>query len=90
MDAAQVVRDRLDVLLDRVTDTVLGLPTPGTAQWRRRFPGSDELTRAIRSSRRIDNAHSSLKEREWWILLPHRTVERHEVMHGRRAGDDRE
>ena len=32
-DAAQLLRDKFDVLLDRVTDRLLDMPAPGTPQW---------------------------------------------------------
>lgn len=52
--AAQVVRDKLDVLLDRLTDSALGVPAPGTAQWRERFHTSAELTHTVRSGDRAE------------------------------------
>lgn len=52
--AAEMVREKLDLILDRVTDTVLGIPAPGTPQWRSRFHSSDELTRVLRSARRAE------------------------------------
>ncbi|MEW1881882.1 hypothetical protein AB0O58_19565 [Rhodococcus sp. NPDC080181] len=52
--AAELVREKLDLLLDRVTDTVLGIPAPGTPQWRSRFHNPDELTRVLRSARRAE------------------------------------
>lgn len=52
--AAEMVREKLDLLLDRVTDTVLGIPAPGTPQWRSRFHNPDELTRVLRSARRAE------------------------------------
>ncbi|WP_182263282.1 hypothetical protein [Rhodococcus sp. UFZ-B548] len=52
--AAEMVREKLDLLLDRVTDTVLGIPAPGTPQWRNRFHNPDELTRVLRSARRVE------------------------------------
>ncbi|WP_328814154.1 hypothetical protein [Rhodococcus sp. NBC_00297] len=42
------------MLLHRVTDTVMGVPPPGSPQWRTRFHNSDEITRAVRSTRRAE------------------------------------
>lgn len=53
-DAAHVLREKVDVLLDRLTDVVLGAPTPGTAQWHKLVHGSGDLTRMTRSARRAD------------------------------------
>lgn len=53
-DAAQVLREKIDVLLDRLTDVVLGSPTPGTAQWRNLVQGPGDLTRMARGARRAD------------------------------------
>ncbi len=53
-DAAQVLREKIDILLDRLTDVVLGSPTPGTAQWRNLVHGSGNLTRMTRGARRAD------------------------------------
>lgn len=36
-EAAHVLQDRVDVLLDRLTDRVLGLPAPGSAHWMHEF-----------------------------------------------------
>lgn len=51
-DAVEVLRDRLDVLLDRLTDTVLGTPIPGSARWRAQFDTPDAVTRAVRADSR--------------------------------------
>ncbi len=32
-DAAHTLRDKYDVLLDRIADRLLGMPAPGTPQW---------------------------------------------------------
>ena len=36
-DAATVLQDRVDVLLDRLTDRVVSAPQPGTARWLTEF-----------------------------------------------------
>lgn len=36
-EAAHVLQDRVDVLLDRLTDRLLGLPAPGSAAWTHEF-----------------------------------------------------
>ncbi len=53
-DAAHVLREKIDILLDRLTDVVLGPPTPGSAQWRNLFQVSGDLTRMARGMRRAD------------------------------------
>jgi hypothetical protein len=53
-DAAHVLRDKIDVLLDRLTDVVLRSPTPGTAQWLNLVHSSGDLTRITRGDRRAD------------------------------------
>ena len=40
-DAVQVLHERLDVLLDRLTDTVLRAPSPGSDRWRTRLQDPD-------------------------------------------------
>ena len=32
-DAAQILRNKFDILLDRITDRLLHMPAPGTPQW---------------------------------------------------------
>jgi hypothetical protein len=54
VDAAHVLREKIDVLLDRLTDTVLRSPTPGTAQWRNLVHSAGDLTRMTRGDRRAD------------------------------------
>lgn len=51
-DAVRVLHDRLDVLLDRLTDSVMGTPTPGSASWRTRFGAPGTLTSAVRADDR--------------------------------------
>ena len=53
-DAAHVLREKIDMLLDRLTDVVLGSPTPGTTQWRNLVQGPGDLTRIARGTRRAD------------------------------------
>ena len=36
-DAAQTLRDKCDVLLDRITDRLLGMPPPGSPEWHNIF-----------------------------------------------------
>lgn len=52
--AAEMVLEKLDLILDRVTDNVLGIPAPGTPQWRNMFHSSDEITRVLHSARRTE------------------------------------
>ena len=52
-EAATVLQDRVDVLLDRLTDRVMSAPQPGTAQWLTEFrrPSlSPQERRAVRSA----------------------------------------
>lgn len=52
-DAATVLQDRVDVLLDRLTDRVLSAPQPGTARWLTEFrrPSTSHRERqAVRSA----------------------------------------
>ncbi|WP_155957171.1 hypothetical protein [Rhodococcus sp. UNC23MFCrub1.1] len=51
-EAVRVLHDRLDVLLDRLTDSVMGAPTPGSAPWRTRFGAPGALTSAVRAGDR--------------------------------------
>ncbi|WP_328811846.1 hypothetical protein [Rhodococcus sp. NBC_00294] len=48
-DAVQALRERLDVLLDRLADTVLGAPTAGSTRWRAQFDTPEAVTRAVRA-----------------------------------------
>ena len=41
VDAAEVIAEKLDVLLERATDTVLGTPRPGSPQWRQDWDSRD-------------------------------------------------
>lgn len=36
-EAAEVVAEKIDALLERATDLVLGAPVPGSTQWRQAF-----------------------------------------------------
>lgn len=52
-EAATVLQDRVDVLLDRLADRVVSAPQPGTAQWLTEFrrPSlSPQERRAVRSA----------------------------------------
>ncbi|NMN99073.1 hypothetical protein [Antrihabitans stalactiti] len=49
-DAAQILRDKYDVLLDRITDRLLDMPAPGTAPWYAIF--RDQLSADIYRQRR--------------------------------------
>ncbi|WP_155957151.1 hypothetical protein [Rhodococcus sp. UNC23MFCrub1.1] len=51
-DAVRVLHDRLDVMLDRLTDSVMGAPTPGSASWRTRYGTPGALTTAVRAQDR--------------------------------------
>lgn len=41
VDAAEVVAEKLDLLLERATDSVLGTPLPGSPQWLREWDARD-------------------------------------------------
>jgi hypothetical protein len=41
VDAAEMIAEKLDVLLERATDTVLGTPRPGSPQWRQDWDSRD-------------------------------------------------
>lgn len=52
-EAAVILQDRVDVLLDRLTDRVVSAPQPGTTQWLaefRRPSMSPQERRAVRSA----------------------------------------
>ena len=40
-EAADVVAEKIDVLLERATDAVLGTPTAGSPQWRQEWEARD-------------------------------------------------
>lgn len=52
--AAHVLREKFDVLLDRLTDVVLESLTQETTQWRNVVHGPGDLTRIARGARRAD------------------------------------
>lgn len=77
-EAADAVAEKIDVLLERATDTVLGAPRPGSPQWRRAW-----------ESRESEAGRVALEQRVWVKIAIAEAAgvdSRHELDRARRAG----
>lgn len=51
-DAADVVAEKIDILLERATDAVLGAPPAGSQQWRQLWDSRDSETGRVAAAQR--------------------------------------
>ncbi len=69
VDAAEMIAEKLDVLLERATDTVLGTPRPGTPQWRQDWDSRDSD-----AGRTAAEQRARVKEEIAALVLRHHTT----------------
>ncbi|MFF0818366.1 hypothetical protein ACFYVR_24950 [Rhodococcus sp. NPDC003318] len=78
VEAAETVAEKIDVLLERATDAVLGAPWPGSPQWRQEW-----------ESRESDSGRAALEQRarvKIAIAVLAGVDPRHEIERACRAG----
>ena len=68
VDAAEMIAEKLDVLLERATDTVLGTPRPGSPQWRQDWDSRDSAAGRAEAAQR-----ARVKEEITALALRHHT-----------------